>query len=1015
MRLPSGPYWPTRPTVNRVLLTVRAGEEVLDHPPIARKLWPMDGVAALAFGDFRLDLATETLLRDGVAVPLTPKAYGLLRHFLAHPGRLLSKDDLLDAVWPDTAVSDAVLKVCVAELRKVLGDPVASPRYVTTVHRRGYRFIAPLATEAAPSGDAAGRPAPVAHRRAADVVGRTTPLGVLGAALAAALAGTREVVFVTGEAGLGKTTLVEAFLDGLDPTVLRARGQCLEQYGAGEPYLPVLDALGRLCRDPGAGDVRAVLTRTAPSWAPSVPGLGVPAVASPTPSRSRMLLELVEALEQLATPAPLVLVLEDLHWSDYSTLDVLALLAHRTEPARLLVIATYRPVELVVQGHPLRRVKVDLELRRRCREIALEFLSEAEIERYLARRLGTTQVPAGLATLVHARTDGNPLFMTHVVDLVLARGWLRNDVGDEWRFDLAEARASALVPDTLRQMIAQEIAGLASDEQRLLEAASVAGVEPTAAAVAAALDVPVTDVEGTFVALARRGQLVAEDGMDRWPDGTRTARFAFIHALYQNVLYDRLPPARRRELHERTGLRLAAAFGTQAESVAAELAQHFTAAGDVPRALVHLRQAADRSLSRHAYLEAIDHLDRALALLAAEPDDAARTRAELDLRMSLGPALMAVHGFAAPPVEACYARARALCAVVGVTPERARALRGLGVFSLTRGDLVQARELAEESLALAEGGGEPGQLAKALVTNATALYYLGELDTAAAHLERARRLFGRESRRPAHGSVQAPIVNCLAFLAMTTWFRGRPDTALRLAEEACRVAKELAHPLSLLWASHVTAILRHLRAEPAAAAEVAAVAIDLATDLGLRQWTAWGVFFHGWLATTAGRLAEGIGAMQAGLDEYRATGAELGRVYFTATLAEAHGLAGNDARGLALVEESLALATARSERYYAAELHRVRAGLLHEPVAAEAELRRAVALAGQQGNRALALRAATDLAPRLGGAVGRKLLAPLYGRFREGLETGDLCAARTTLDRLDAGSGRITSSRRRRS
>jgi predicted ATPase len=357
-------------------------------------------------------------------------------------------------------------------------------------------------------------------------------------------------VFVTGEAGIGKTTVVEAFFDGLDPAILRTRGQCREQYGAGEPFLPLLDALD------GSATTRTPAPRSARCSRAS-PRVGSRRFrvfggdgASPTSSRTRMLLELVEALEGLTARAPLVLVLEDLHWSDYSTLDLLAHLAHRTESVRLLVIATYRPVELVVHGHPLRRLKIDLELRRRCREVALEFLSETEIEAYLHLRLATEALPDGLAAFVLARTDGNPLFMTHVVDLLLARGWLVEHPKG-WRFAVDPARASEIVPDTLRQMIAQEIASLAEYEQRVLEAASVAepsrAPRPSRAALAEADD----DRRGharraraprSADRRVRRRCMVRRD-----PHGALT----FIHALNQNLLYERMPLARRRELHER--------------------------------------------------------------------------------------------------------------------------------------------------------------------------------------------------------------------------------------------------------------------------------------------------------------------------------------------------------------------------------------------------------------------------------------------------------------------------------
>ena len=966
----------------------------------------MAEAGTIAFGEFRLDLASEVLARDGMPVPLTPKAYRLLRHFLAHPDVLLGKDDLLDAVWPDAAVGDAVLKVCVGELRRALGDATAAPRYIATVHRRGYRFIATVGSPGNDERDA--HATDLAPRRVSGIVGRRAALSELDDALGAACTGRRQIVFVTGEAGIGKTTLVDAFLDGLDPEIGRARGQCLEQHGAGEAYLPWLEALGALSRDPRHGDATfGALAAAAPSWVASIPSLERRATSGTTaPSRTRMLLELAESLDALTATMPVVLVLEDLHWSDPSTLDVLALLAHRPEPARLLVIATYRPFDVVVRSHPLRGLKLDLEMRGKARELAVELLTERDVADYLSLRLATAEVPEGLAALVHQRTDGNPLFVSHVVDFLLVHGWLRAADG-AWTFD-ADARAAAdLVPDTLRQMIAATIADLDPETQRVLEAASVAGVAPSAAAVAAALDEPVPAIEDTLIDLSRRGQLVTTAGIDTWPDGTRSARFAFIHALHQDVLHRRLAPERRSLLHARIGLRLEAAFRDDDGAIAAELARHFQVAGDHARAVVHLRHAGERAIARHAYREGIDHLEQALEALDHLPDDAGRAAAELDVRMQLGPALMIVHGFAAAPVERCYTRARALCTAVGMTPARARALRGLGIFALTRGELVDARALAEESLADAASGGTPNAQGKAHVTLGTILYYVGELAAATAHLERGRRLLGSDPERPARGAGQAPLVNCLAFLAMTRWFRGQPDTALRLAEEARAVADALAHPLSRLWAGHVTALLHHLRGEPARAATVAAIAIRIAGELGLRQWIAWGNFFHGWLATLDGRTAEGLAGMHAGLDEYRATGAELGRVYFTATLAEAHARAGQAEEARTLLDDALAVATTRSDRYFTAELHRLRAGLLGDRAAAAAELRRAVTFARRQGNAALALRAATDLATLLSGEAGRRVLAPVCRLVREGADTADVRAARATL-------AAITPSHRRR-
>ena len=293
----------------------------------------------------RLDLANERLWYGDQARALRPKTFALLRYLVEHPGQLLTKAALLEAIWPETAVSEVVLSVCIRELRQALGDDAKTPHFIETVHRRGYRFIGrlPLGDPSAPHSSAPAPPPPL--------VGREHALQAMHRALATALTGVRQILFVTGEAGLGKTTLVDAFLtavEGQGPLRI-GRGQCLDHHGSGEAYLPVLEALERLCRGPEGPGLVKTLRHQAPTWVVQMPGLVSSAELEELQrrvlgsTRERMLRELAEALTVLTATQPLVLVLEDLHWSDYATLDVLAALARRREPARLLVLGTYRP------------------------------------------------------------------------------------------------------------------------------------------------------------------------------------------------------------------------------------------------------------------------------------------------------------------------------------------------------------------------------------------------------------------------------------------------------------------------------------------------------------------------------------------------------------------------------------------------------------------------------------------------------------------------------------------------
>ena len=541
----------------------------------------------------------------------------------------------------------------------------------------------------------------------------------------------------------------------------------------------------------------------------------------------RMLREMSEALDALTAVSPLVLVLEDLHWSDYSTLDLISYLARQRRTAQLMVIGTYRPAELIASGHPLRAVKQDLLAKQQCEELSLDYLSEDAVAQYLAVRFPANRFSADVAALIHERTEGNPLFMVNTIDYLVTEK-LIEEHEDSWQMTAGIDKVKFVVPDSVRHVIEKQLDHLDAREQRILEAASVSGAEFSAPAVAAGLDDGIADVELRCEELSRRNQFIRDCGVQVLPTGEVAGRYAFVHAVYRNVLYDRVSASRRIQLHRRFGERGEAMYRERSSEIAGELAMHFEGAANYLQAARYLQQAANNAIRRSAYQETVALSRRGLELLAKLPDTVERARQELWLQITLGVPLIAIEGYAAPDVGNAYTKARTLCDRLGDTPEISQVLWGLWVFHALKADLSTALETAKELLQLSDRLPYPGTALRGHWAMEITFTHMGEFDRAVEHFDKAILLYEPDQHRDdAFLYALNPGVALRCFAAWSFWFVGQPDRALALMQEAVALARDLSEPHGLAHALLFAAILHQLRRERRLVLEHADAAIDL--------------------------------------------------------------------------------------------------------------------------------------------------------------------------------------------
>ena len=887
------------------------------------------------FPPYRMDLRAERLWRGDRPVALRPKAWALLRYLIERPEILVTKEELHAAVWGDAIVSDDTLTRTMGELRQALADDARTPRIIETVHRRGFRFIAALrdGSGSEPSVSVRGGSAAV-EAGAARLVGREAELERLAELFRQASAGQRQIVFLEGEPGIGKSALARAFLERLRASgvpVLIASGQCVEQQVEREAYMAVLEALDRLGHGPSRPEVMTALRAVAPSWQAQLPSLQTPADVErlsqwrdlTTPPR--MLREFAGLMEAISIEVPLVLVLEDLHWSDRGTPDLLAVLAQRPERARLMVIGTYRLAQAAALDLPIQQVRTTLRARRRCTEIVLEYLSRRDVAAYLADRLGTSRVADDVVAIVHSRSDGNPLFMTVLVDRLLARGWLAERGGD-WRLTAPRSMIEGDVPDDLRHLLEGLFLAASPDEQDVLGVASVAGAVFDAPNVASALGDTTENVEAICHRLCHAREWLEDLGSRDWPDGTLAARYRFRHALFQRVLYDRLPPSRRAAMHERIGTRLEAAYAGRTAEVSGELAAHFQGGRDGGRALAYLEQAAARAYERRAYRDVIACLEPAFRWLETQPDSAERARDELRLRRRYVTVLSQTAGYTADILRDNLTRTQDLGRRLDDVPAQFDALSELCLLHANTGDLIRAEEIGRELGAVAELLDRSATLQGCFLRGAVALWrgdltaaerLLGEGLSLPVTLDQAERPYGVN-----------PLVAIRSFEGLRRWAIGDSAGARAIHHEALSLAERHGRPFTLAQALTFHATMLVLEEDWAEAGRLAARTREIAEDYGFPLWRGAALVILGRVLVEQGEAARGIGEIESGLGVLCANGLRLGLPMRLGLLAGACLRVGDAERGLAAVDAALDQCRDGGGHFFEAELWRLRGELL---------------------------------------------------------------------------------------
>ncbi len=847
----------------------------------------------------------------------------------------------------------------------------------------------------------------VRGHKLARFVGREHELGLLTERWQLANEGEGQVVLLSGEAGIGKSRVVQELDERLThETRLRLRFQC-SPYHTGSALHPVVAQLERAAdiapRDVPArklDKLEALVAQTGYLHGDVVPLLAdllaisledryAPLALTPEQRKKRTMHALLEWLRGHAKQGPVLWLLEDAHWIDPTTLDLMALIVDAVQTLPVLVIVTYRP-DFAPPWHGYTHVSA----------LALNRLSRSQSSRIVHSLCGGRVLPPAVLERIIEKTDGMPLFVEELTQDILESGHLREQDG---RYELTSPLRSLAVPTSLQDLLMARLDRLESGKE-VAQIGAAIGREFSFELVAA-----VAPLDGA--ALSRALAQLTDSELLFCRGTPPQATYAFKHALVQEVAYGSLLRRRRENMHDRIARALEALFPEINRSQPEILAHHFTEAGCPREAIRYWKEAGERAASASSNIEAIRHLRQGLELLSRLPQGDERDRQELSFLIALGPALMATMGWEADDVARTYARARELARASGQPRILFPAVWGLWLVAHASGAAAQARILLRELFDLAAADGDPTLLLQAHHAGGSTMCSDGMLHEAQRHIDAGIGLYSHEEHagQALRYGGHDPCVCAHSLGALNQLMLGHLETAEQLSQGAMDLAGKLDHRPSVAHAHYYRAELCQIRGDAREAERRARTVLEIAEAYGLPHYVAWATMMIGWAMVVDGRRPEGLQVMERGLARLRQLGIRYHLPHRLAIWAETLAVAGDLEGALKAIDESLKAVEETGERWYEAEVLRLKAEFLARrggPTGADCEalLERAVAVAGELGAQFWRLRAAKRLSGlwRAHGRAqeARHLLAPIYEWFTEDLDAQDLREAKALLDEL---------------